>query len=133
MVSSAGDDLLVNIGKLTGNQHEIKGPHRKRDISAIQESATQFRSTIKFKIPEGYEVIPESVSSLNRNISSPVAVFVAEADIDDGYVIIRTFERYSISVIPASAWTNVLNVLDAAFEFNSATIVLRKNDSDANQ
>lgn len=133
MTSSAGDDLIISIGKLTGNQREIKGPHRKRDISAIEGSATQFRSTIKFKIPEGYEVIPESVSSLNRNISSPVAVFVAEADIDNGYVIIRTFERYSISVIPASAWTNVLNVLDAAFEFNSATIVLRKSNSGAGQ
>ncbi len=126
MTSTAGSDILVNIGKLIGHQYEVKGMQRKRDISVINPSAYQQRHTIRLEIPEGYEVVPQSVTALNRNISSPVATFFVEASIDNGYVVLRTIERHSASVAPASAWPDILKVLDTAFEFNSATIALRR-------
>lgn len=125
MVSRAGNDLLINIGRLIGQQLEVKGSARKRDISIIQECADQQRHTIKFTVPDGYEVIPESVTSLNKTISSPVASFIVSAKVDGRDVVVQLVERHSVAVAPASAWPDILKVFDAAFEFNSAVIAIR--------
>lgn len=129
MTTETGDDILVDIGKLTGRQLELKGSQRKRDISIIDNSAYLQRHTIRLKIPDGYEAVPQSVSALNRNISSPSASFFVNASVNDGYVVVSTVEIHPVSVAPASAWPDILKTIDAAYEFNSATIALRRLDS----
>lgn len=123
--SPAGKDLLVNIGKFTGKQSEVKGSARKRDISIVMPSTEQMRSTLRFRIPEGYNVIPESVSALNRNIVTKVGSFFVEAVVDGDFVVVNVAERYPVTLAPASSWPDMLKVLDASHEFSSATIALR--------
>lgn len=125
VTASAGDDLLVNIGKFTGKQQEVTSANRRRDISIVKTNAEQFRHTLNFKIPEGYEVVPESVTSLNKTITSANASFIVETAIDDGVVTIRVVERHPCILAPVTAWPDMLSVLDAAAEFSSASIVLR--------
>lgn len=125
VTSTAGNEVLVNIGKFTGKQQEVTGPNRRRDISIVRTCAEQFRHILNFKIPEGYEVVPESVTSLNKTIASANASFNVETAIGDGVVTVRVVERHPCTLAPATAWPDILRVLDAASEFSSATIVLR--------
>ena len=121
----AGKDILVNIGKFIGTQNEIKGAARKRDISIILDNAHQDRHSIRFKIPKGYEVVPESVTSLNRSIVTAMGTFVVEAGVGDGYVTVQVIERYPVTIAPASEWPEMLRILDSSAAFSGETIVLR--------
>ncbi len=125
VVSQAGNNLLVNVGKFIGEQTQFTGEKRHREVSALMEAAHGTDVTIYFEIPEGYELVPESLDDLNTSATIAGATFNAGAELDGNRVKIRVIERYARSVYTAAVWPELLKVLDAAHAFNSATIMLR--------
>lgn len=124
-ISQGGNNLIVEIGHFTGSQQQIKGKHRERDISIVSDYPAKYDTTIIFEIPEGYTIDEKSLADLTRSVTSPEATFNSEAHTDGQKVTIRIIERYTRSIYAASSWPSILKVADAAFEFNSASIVLR--------
>lgn len=124
-VSEAGNNLMINIGLLTGQQQVISEEAHKRDISIIGEGPHKEDTTIIFNIPEGYELVEESLHDLNRSVIVPEGSFNASAESDGKTVTLRVVERYPRSIYPAESWDNLLSVLDASADFNRASIVLR--------
>ncbi len=124
-VTEAGNNLMLNIGRFTGSQRVVSGDARVRDISIIDQGPHKYDCTIVVNIPEGYELVEESLQDLNRSIIVPEASFNASAESDGATVTIRVVERYPRSIYPAESWENILSVLDASADFNKASIVVR--------
>lgn len=125
MISQAGNNLMVKIGVLYGKQDKITGSQRQREVSVIRSSPSRADATIYFEIPEGYELVPESLSDINQNVVTPIGAFNSSAEVDGNKVKIRVLERYMYSIYPETSWDDMLKILDAAAAFNNASIVLR--------
>jgi len=125
-VTEAGNNLMINIGRLIGKQIQFKGSQRKRDISIVRSSPSKTDVTIMFEIPEGYELVEGSLDDLNRSVICREGAFNTEANLDGSMVKLRIVERYSNSISPASAWPDLLKILDTAHEFMSSSIVIRR-------
>lgn len=124
-VIHAGDNHIVNLGRFISEQVEKKGHERQREVSVLRDTPDRFVTTIRFHIPEGYEVVPESLEDLNRSLNFKEASFNSSVKLEGGTVVVQVNERYPRSIYPAQAWESLLAVSDAAFGFNSASIVLR--------
>ncbi len=125
-VTHAGDNLMVNLGLFISEQQQIKGAQRKRDVSILRDSPERFDITIRFEIPEGYELVPESLEDLNRSIIFKEATFNSSAELVDNTVVVRVTERYPRSIYAPTSWDALMAISDASYEFNSASIVLRE-------
>ncbi|MDE6383895.1 MAG: DUF3857 domain-containing protein [Paramuribaculum sp.] len=125
VVSRAGNNLMVNIGKFIGEQTQFTGDKRRREVSTLFDAAHTTDVTIYFEIPDGYEIVPESLDDLNTSSTIAGATFNAGAEVEGNKVKIRVVERYARSVYPATVWPELLKVLDAAYAYNAATIMLR--------
>ncbi|MDE6691886.1 MAG: DUF3857 domain-containing protein [Muribaculaceae bacterium] len=124
-VTHAGDNLIVNLGQFISEQSQIKGSQRKRDVSILLDFPKRYDTTIRFRIPEGYELVPESLEDFNRSVTFREATFNTMVTTEGDTVEVRLIERYPRSGYSADAWDALLAVLDAAHEFNSASIILR--------
>jgi len=126
-VTQAGNNLMVNIGCFIGRQQQVTGNDRHRGISVVTDGAHKYDLTITFEIPEGYELVEESLKDLNRSVISPDATFNTNAKTDGKTVTVRLVERYSHAVYPASSWPDLVKVMDAAHDFGKSSIILRPN------
>lgn len=126
VINQAGNNLMVNIGKFIWRQSEIIGSQRNRDVSVIKNNPNRDERTVILTIPDGYELVEESIADLNQSVNTQAGSFNAEASFDgDKTVKIRVLERYPRSILPPELWPEMLKVLDAAHAFNSATLLLR--------
>lgn len=124
-ITQAGNNLMVGIGKFIGKQPQIKGKDRQRDVSIIFGSPHKYDYSIKFEIPEGYEIVEKSIEDLNRSVITQEGTFNTEATVDGRTVTIRVIERYTRSILPPQSWPSLLKVQDAVYEFSNASIILR--------
>lgn len=125
LISRAGNNLVVNVGSLIGKQAKITGSHRTRDVSVLSDGPGVTDCTVIFTIPEGYELVTESLDDLNRSVATPYGTFNSGASVNGNEVKIRVNERYTQSVYPDTAWPDLLRLYDASSDFNSASIVCR--------
>lgn len=123
-VSSAGRNMLVNVGRFIGIQTEPSPSERTRTVSVIRNAET-YRTEIIFAVPEGYAATAESVEALKRNVNSGAASFFVDAAIEGSNVKITIIERYPQAVYPAESWPLLLKIQDACIEFTKANIVLK--------
>ena len=126
LVKRAGNDMIVSVGKLIGNQIKIEGSERERACGVVRVSAKQTRYVIKFVIPDGYVVNEASLEALNRNVANECGAFYAQATVQDQYLVLQVNERYSRYAEPVERWPKYLQLLDASAEFNDASLVLTK-------
>lgn len=124
-ITQAGNGLMVKLGQFTGTNPEYEGSERKRDIAVVFNYAKHTITRIQFEVPEGYQVQPESLESLNRNIIMPEGSFFVKAMLEDNKVKIDVSNRINQDIFPAESWDNLLQLLDAAHEFCNASIVLK--------
>lgn len=124
-VTQAGNNVMVNLGRFISEQTQVEGSDRKRDVSIIRSGPSKYDNTILFEIPEGYELADGSLDDLQKSVVSADAAFVSEASVDGNVVKLRVVERYPKSISAPTAWPDILKVMDAVYEFNSASIVLR--------
>ncbi len=125
LVTMAGRNMVVNIGKLAGSQQRIGVAHRERKVSILKDATSRMIHEIVFEIPEGYTVDSESLERLNNNVASRAGAFYSSAKVDGNRVIVARQERYPKTIMNASEWPDLLAVLDAAADFEDATIVLK--------
>ena len=127
VITRAGNNLMVNVGRFTGKQQDISGSQRTRDVSVLREAPNRDEDIIILTVPEGYELVEESLADLNQSVTTKVGSFYSEATFDsnDNTIKIRVVERYPRSIIPAEFWSDMLQVIDASHAFNSASLLLR--------
>ncbi|MDE6485213.1 MAG: DUF3857 domain-containing protein [Duncaniella sp.] len=127
LVSQAGNNLLVNLGKLAGNQLTLTESQRTREIEAILPYPTNERIQIIFTVPEGYTVNPESLEALNMQINNNAGSFATRASVKaDNKSVIELTVMSSLRhpVYSAEQWPEVVTLLDAFSKFNGASLLL---------
>lgn len=125
-IRKAGNNMILNAGKLIGEQTRIEGKERQRKADVHMPAARTFRWEITVELPEGYAVAPESLKQLNAREENECGVFIADAVAKDGQLILSITKRYEHKAEPVTNWDKLLRLLDAAQEYETRTAVIKR-------
>ncbi|MBM3415407.1 MAG: hypothetical protein FJY20_02960 [Bacteroidetes bacterium] len=124
MVKIAGDNLLVSVPGLIGDQLYVSQDERKREVDAWMGFPRSLRNIINFTIPAGYKVV--GVQNLNMNIDNEAGTFAVQASVDGSTLNILVKKIYKNAVVKKENWPRFLEMLDAAFNFSQKKVLLKK-------
>lgn len=124
LTKKAGGNLIVEIGKLIEKQTDVKEEQKVRTRDIYMAFPRSFNHEITFIVPEGYKV--EGLENLNKKIENPTGGFISAASVTNNIVTIKTSKYYRRSVYTAAEWGELLTFLDAANDFYTAKILLKK-------
>jgi hypothetical protein len=124
MVKKAGDNLLVAIPALVGDQTFITQDDRQREVDAYMNFPRSIRNVINFTIPAGYKAV--GIQNLNLNIDNEAGTFGIQASVDGDKLTILVKKVYKQMTVKKENWSKLLEMLDAAFNFSQKKILLKK-------
>ncbi len=124
MVKIAGDNLLVAVPGLIGDQLWISQDDRKREVDAYMDYPESIRNIINFSIPAGYKLV--GIQSLNVNIDNSVGTFAVQANVEGNTLNILVKKHYKQTTVKKEDWPKLLEMLDAAYNFSQKKILLKK-------
>jgi hypothetical protein len=123
-VKKAGNNYILEAGKLVGSQLEIKADQRERKLDIYMSYARSFNNSIVVRIPEGYTV--EGIEKLNKSIKNECGGFEANAKMEGSNLLITYHKYYTNAIEPASNWDKILAFVDAGFAFTKEKLLLKK-------
>ena len=123
-VKKAGSDYLVDVGKFIGTQLVLKPKERNRTADIYMPSARSFGYDIQMDIPEGY--IAEGIENLNMEVRNQCGEFIVVARQENNKVLFSINKAYFHEFEPVANWPSLLEMIDAANQWSSKTIMLRK-------
>lgn len=124
MVKIAGDNLLVSVPGLAGQQLFISPDERKRDIDAYMGFPRSLRNIINFTIPAGYKVV--GIQNLNMNIDNETGAFAVQASVEGNTLNILVKKIYKQTTVKKENWSRFVEMLDAAYNFSQKKVLLKK-------
>ena len=126
LVRQAGKNILLAVGKLMSKQSTLLESDRTRADDAVMVAPREFITKIDIQLPSGYKVSDKSVRSLERSVENSAGVFKVTASFADGQLKIETTKRYNHRREKAAKWGELMQILDAAGEWQGATILLER-------
>jgi Domain of Unknown Function with PDB structure (DUF3857) len=120
----AGNNYIVDIGKLIASQISIDKDQRQRTKDVYMPYPRSFNYRIEFTIPSGYSA--DGVEKLTMSVENEAGAFKSLAKLNGNKLIIDINKYYLHSFEPASKWPLLLSFLDKAIEFNQQKILLKK-------
>lgn len=124
MVKIAGDNLLVSVPGLIGDQLYVSQDERKREVDAWMGFPRSMRNIINFAVPAGYKVV--GVQNLNMNLENEAGTFAVQASVEGSNLNILVKKIYKNAVVKKENWDKFLEVLDAAFHFSQKKVLLKR-------
>ena len=124
LVKKAGNNIIVEIGKIQGQPLVIKQEQRKRDIDVYMPFARSIEYNIELEIPDGYSA--EGVAALNKKIETEAGFFTVDATATDKLVTVKIKKYYLHNFEPAKNWDKVIAFTDAANEWVGAKLLFKK-------
>jgi hypothetical protein len=124
LVKKAGNNIIVEIGKIQGQPLAIKEEQRKRDLDVFMPFARSIEYNITFDIPAGYTA--EGIAALNKNVENETGFFKAEATATEKTITIKVKKSYLHNFEPAKNWEKLVAFLDAANDWVGAKFLLKK-------
>jgi len=128
LVKKAGNNLLLEAGKLIGNQWIPSEKERTRDFDSFIESPILIENEILITIPEQY--IAEGIENLNQNIENKWGKFASSASLEGNLLKIVTIKVYKKNFVPQNEWQALLEMIDKTNEFYSQSIILKHIESE---
>lgn len=126
LVRRAGNNLMLSVGKLFSNQRELTVRDRER-IDDIVSLPREFVTDIEVAVPAGYTVPAGALEALRSSVKNDAGEFSATPRIDGDKLKVTVVKRYDHSRLPVAQWADVLAIADAAFAWQSQTIMLEKH------
>lgn len=123
-VKLAGENLLLSIPGLIGDQNFLNADERNRNADAFLGFPRIIRNVIQFTIPEGYQVV--GLQRLNQTVENDVAAFAVQASVEGNTLTLLTRKHYKQIRVGKEQWPKLVEMLDAAFQFSQKKILLRK-------
>lgn len=123
LIKKAGNNLIVEIGKIQGEPLLIKEDQRKRDLDVYMSFARSIEYEIEFQIPEGYTA--EGVEALNKEVKNETGFFIAEASTSGNVITIKVKKHYLHNFEPAANWNKIIEFTDAANEWLNSKVLLK--------
>ncbi len=124
LVKKAGDNLILDAGKLAGYQWVPSESERNRIIDAYLPTARMSDYEIAIRIPEGYQV--QDAGMLNYRFENEYGIFEATAATDNNILNLKVKKVYARAYVPSRDWDKLMGMIDSANRFYSHSIVLRK-------
>lgn len=124
LVKKAGNNIIVEIGKIQGQPLAIKPEQRTRSLDIYMSYPRSIEYHIELQIPEDYTA--EGVEALNKKVVNDAGFFTSDAKINDQVVSIIVKKHYLHSYEPAANWNKLVEFIDAATEWTNAKLLLKK-------
>lgn len=124
MVKIAGNNLLVSVPGLIGDQLWLSQDERKREMDANMGYPRSLRNVISFTIPEGYKAV--GVQNLNMSIDNEAGTFAVQASVENNVLNILVKKIYKNATVKKENWPALVAMLDAAYNFSQKKILLKK-------
>jgi hypothetical protein len=125
LVSRAGKNYIVEIGKLIGDQIKLEQEEiAKRETDIWLPYARTIENNIVVNLPADYTV--DGLQDLNISVDNESGSFQSTAKLDGNKLLITTKKVYKKNFDKKELWPNYLSFLEPAYKFSQAKIVLKK-------
>lgn len=126
LVEMAGNDLLVKIGEVIGEQSQLYQTST-RQLPIDLDVLHGYYRRIEFTIPDGYQI--NNLESLNMNVEMKLngnvsCAFTSSYELKGQTLIIISREYYNDRHYDANRFEEYRQVINAAADFNKKTLVL---------
>lgn len=126
LIESAGDDFIVNIGRVIGTQSQLY-QDKERKLPIDIDFSHGFYRRIDFKVPEGYKItnlddIKIKAEMVENGVIS--AYFSSWYELNGNNLSIFSLEKYPEINYPISQFNEFKEVINAAADFNKKTLIL---------
>jgi hypothetical protein len=126
MTAKAGQDLVLSLPTLVGEQSQIKKEERSRKTNADLSYPRNLKWNIRFTIPAGYSVM--GLEKLNQNVCNLSGCFIAKATVEGSELVLNVQKTYLTKYLTVAQWPMLVEVLDAAFNYSQSKIILKKTN-----
>ena len=131
LLEEAGDSYIFQIGKVIGTQSELY-QENKRMNPIEMDFPNQYDYSITVHIPEGYEVDGLDALKINKSYTAPsgekVCKFESDYTLEGDKLTITIQEYYRTNEYDLSRYEEFRTVINAASDFNKASILLNAVD-----
>jgi hypothetical protein len=125
LISKAGRNYIVEIGKMIGDQIKLDSNEIKtRQTDIWIPYARTIANIITLNIPAGYTV--DGLQDLNINVDNESGSFISTAKLEGEKLLITTKKLYKKNFDKKELWSNYIAFLEPAYKFSQAKIVLKK-------
>ncbi len=124
LVKKAGNNFIVEVGKLQGQPLVVKQEQRKRNIDVFMPFARSIEYNIELDIPDGYTA--EGITALNKKVENAAGYFTVEASTTDKLVTIKVRKSYLHNFEQGANWGKLLEFMDASTEWLNSKLLLKK-------
>lgn len=124
--SSANSDIILPLPKLVGGQTKIKKEEKNRQHPIDTRYPRALVWNISMPIPEGY--IVKGIDGLNKRIDNECGSFASVAKVENNTIYFEVKKVYKNKNFESNKWPQLMAVLDAAYNFSQAKLILRKNN-----
>jgi len=125
-VKKAGNNYIVEAGKLVGSTSKVEEKDRTRSIDVYMPFARTYTYNISLTIPKGYKV--KGVESFNKAINNETGSLTSTATTNDGVVHITIQQQYLKNFEPAANWPKLLELMDGFYEISNQKLLFEKGN-----
>lgn len=123
-VKKAGNNYMLDIGKLITGQIELTPEERKRTYDVHMAFPRTVSYEVWVNIPEGYTL--EGVENLNKSVINETGQFVSSSKIEGNKLVVNITKSYNHQHETVAAWDKMMAFMDAAADFTKQKILLKK-------
>jgi hypothetical protein len=124
LVKKAGDNYIIDAGKLTGGFYKLEDNDRKRSVDIYMPCARSFVYTITIAIPQGYSAT--GIDEMKAKKANKTGSFSSTATVNGNLLTILVNRVYNNNFEKTADWPLVTELIDAASNFNTKKILLEK-------
>ncbi len=121
MTASAGNDLVVAVPGLMGLQPKVRKEERNRVFPVDVRYPRALNWKVMFTIPAGYEV--KGLENLQKKIENACGSFTSTAFVEGATLHVYAKKIYAGRRFETTQWSQMLEILDAAYEVSQAKII----------
>ncbi|MBS1528975.1 MAG: hypothetical protein JSU01_01600, partial [Bacteroidetes bacterium] len=126
MVKKAGNNYIIDAGKLCGVFLKLDDKEKQRNIDVFMNAARSFSYTIVVDIPQGYAA--KGTEELNVQKSNKAGSFACSAAANGNKLTITVNRVYVNNFEKAADWPLLVDMISAASDFSSKKILFEKQN-----
>lgn len=124
LIANAGTKHLFSIGKLIGEQAELKENEVNRKTDIYMDAARFYQYDITIVIPAGYTI--QNIDKLNINVSNETGSFSSVGKLENNTLNIVVSKIYNHNFEKKEDWPKMVAFLDACYNFTQTKVLLVK-------
>jgi hypothetical protein len=124
LVKKAGNNYIIDAGKLVGSFYKLEEKDRKRAVDVYMPCARSFNYTINIAIPPGF--IPKGMEEMTRRKENKTGSFSSTATVNGNTLTITVKRVYANNFEKVANWPMLMELVDMASDFNTQKILFEK-------